>query len=144
MLWDLCPSAGVPVIWSSHPTDILWVLYDLPCLFVSWQIEELSLVGTLPAHQLKLPLLTYVFLIFYFSSVWTCTYTITRTSEWVSTLWRSCELFLSRDISWARRTSEISLPKTMNMISTDDHHELVLVFMLYYCWLDVDFNGLCI
>ncbi len=27
--------------------------------------------------------------------------------------------------------SEISLPKTMNMISTDDHHELVLVFMPY-------------
>ncbi len=56
---------------------------------------------------------------------------ITRTSEWVITLWRSCELFLCRDISWVRRTSEISLPKTMNMISTDDHHELVLVFMPY-------------
>ncbi len=25
--------------------------------------------------------------------------------------------------------SEISLPKTMNMFTTDDHHELVLVFM---------------
>ncbi len=47
---------------------------------------------------------------------------ITRTSEWVITLWRSCELFLHRDISRVRRTSEISLPKTMNMISTDDHH----------------------
>ncbi len=36
--------------------------------------------------------------------------------------------------------SEISLPKTMNMISTDDHHELVLVFMLYYDCLDIDFK----
>ncbi len=32
--------------------------------------------------------------------------------------------------------------KTMNMISTDDHQELVLVFMPYYYWLDIDFNGL--
>ncbi len=30
------------------------------------------------------------------------------------------------------RTREISLPKTMNRISTDDHHKLVLVFMSYY------------
>ncbi len=30
----------------------------------------------------------------------------------------------------------------MNMISTDDHNERVLVFMLYYSWLDIDFNGL--
>ncbi len=67
---------------------------------------------------------------------------ITRTSEWVITLWRSCELFFRRDIS--RVCSEISLPKTMNMISTDDQHELVLVFMPYYYWLDVDFNGLCV
>ncbi len=37
-----------------------------------------------------------------------------------------------------------SAPKTMNMISTDDHHELVLVCMSYYYWLDIDFNGLCI
>ncbi len=66
---------------------------------------------------------------------------ITRTSERVITLWRSCELFLHRDISRVRRTSEISLSKTMNMISTDDHHELVHVFMPYYYWLDVDFNG---
>ncbi len=29
---------------------------------------------------------------------------ITRTSEWVITLWRSFELFLRRDISWVRRT----------------------------------------
>ncbi len=56
----------------------------------------------------------------------------TSTSEWVITLWRSCELFLYRDISQVRRTSEISLPKTMNMISTNDHHKLVLVFMLHY------------
>ncbi len=69
---------------------------------------------------------------------------ITRTSEWVITLWRSCELFLYRDISWVRRTSEIFLPKTINMISTDDHHEVVIVFMPYHCWLDVDFNGLCV
>ncbi len=60
---------------------------------------------------------------------------ITRTKEWLITVWRSCELFLHRDIS---------LPKTMNMISTDDHHELVLVFMLYYYWMDVDFKGLCV
>ncbi len=59
---------------------------------------------------------------------------ITRTSEWVITLWRSWELFLRR---------EISLPKTMNMISTDDHDKLILVFMPYYYWLDIDFNGLC-
>ncbi len=26
----------------------------------------------------------------------------------------------------------------MNMISTDDHHEPVLVFMPYYYWLDID------
>ncbi len=32
-------------------------------------------------------------------------------------LWRSCELFLSRDISRVRRTSEISLPKTMNNLT---------------------------
>ncbi len=25
-----------------------------------------------------------------------------------------------------------------------DLHELVLVFMLYYYWLDIDFNGLCV
>ncbi len=73
-----------------------------------------------------------------------CHSLITRTSEWVITLWRSCELFLRRDISWVRRTSEISLPKTMNMIYTNDHHEFVLVFMPNYYWLDVDFNGLCV
>ncbi len=32
----------------------------------------------------------------------------------------------------------------MNMISTDDHHELVLVFMPYFYALDIDFNGLCV
>ncbi len=69
---------------------------------------------------------------------------ITRTSEWVITLWRSCELFLCRNISWVRRMCEISLPKTIHIISTDDHHELVLVFMQYYYWLDIDLNGLCI
>ncbi len=40
--------------------------------------------------------------------------------------------------------SEKSLPKTMNMISTDDHHDLVLVFMPYYYRLDIDFNGLSV
>ncbi len=45
--------------------------------------------------------------------------TVTRTSEWVITLWKSCELFLCRDISRVCRTSPISLPKTMNMISTE-------------------------
>ncbi len=40
--------------------------------------------------------------------------------------------------------SEISLPKTMNMISTDDHQEPVIVFMSYYYRLDVDFNGLSV
>ncbi len=56
---------------------------------------------------------------------------ITRTSEFVITLWRSCELFLCRDISQVCRTNEISLPKAMKMITTDDHHKilLVLVFM---------------
>ncbi len=53
-------------------------------------------------------------------------------SERVLTLGTSWELFLCRDISRVYRMSEISLPKTMNMISTDDHHELVLVFMLHY------------
>ncbi len=38
-----------------------------------------------------------------------CCNIITRTSEWVMILWRSCELFLCRDISWVCRTSEISL-----------------------------------
>ncbi len=56
---------------------------------------------------------------------------ITRTSEQVITLWRSCELYLCRNISRVCRMSEISLLKTMNMISTYDHHELVLVFMPY-------------
>ncbi len=41
------------------------------------------------------------------------------------------------------QTHEISLPKTMNMISTDKHHELVLVFMMYYYWFDIEFNSLC-
>ncbi len=58
---------------------------------------------------------------------------ITRTSECVITLWRSCELLLYKDISRVRRMSEISLLKTMNnMISTDDHHKLVLVLMPCY------------
>ncbi len=33
--------------------------------------------------------------------------------------------------------------KTMNMISTDDHQELVLVFMPYYYWYDIGFKVLC-
>ncbi len=32
----------------------------------------------------------------------------------------------------------------MNMISIDDLQDLVLVFMSYYYWLDIDFNGLCV
>ncbi len=32
----------------------------------------------------------------------------------------------------------------MNMISTDNYHEIVLVFMLYYDWLDINFNDLCV
>ncbi len=60
------------------------------------------------------------------------------------TLWRSCEIFLCRDISHVHSTNEISLPKTMNMISIDDHHELVLVFIPYYYLLNIDFNGLCV
>ncbi len=56
---------------------------------------------------------------------------ITRTSEGVITLCRSCELFLNRDISRICRTSEISPPKTMNVSSTDDHHDCVLGF--YAC-----------
>ncbi len=53
-------------------------------------------------------------------------------------------LFLYRNISQICRMREISLPKTMNMISTDDHYEFVLVFMLYYYWFDIAFNGLCL
>ncbi len=49
---------------------------------------------------------------------------------------KSCELFLCRDISQVCRTSKKSLPKIMNMISTDNHHELVLVFMPYYYWFE--------
>ncbi len=33
---------------------------------------------------------------------------ITRTSKSVTTLWRSCELFLHRDISRVRRTRDIT------------------------------------
>ncbi len=38
---------------------------------------------------------------------------ITRTNEWVITLWTSCALFLCRDISLILRNHEISLPKTI-------------------------------
>ncbi len=34
--------------------------------------------------------------------------------------------------------------KTMNTISTDGHHDLVLVVIPYYHWLDIAFNGLCL
>ncbi len=76
--------------------------------------------------------------------LWHCfyTFTITRISEWVITRWRSFELYLCRNIAWVHRMSEISQPKTMNIISTDDHREPVLIFMSYYCWFDVDFNVL--
>ncbi len=54
-------------------------------------------------------------------------------------------MFVCRDISLVLHTHKISLPKTMNMISTDDYHEFILVFMLYYyCFAIIDFKGLCV
>ncbi len=55
-------------------------------------------------------------------------------------------MFLHRDISRVRRTSEISLPKTMNMISTDDHHELVttidwMSILMVYVYNFKEFTG---
>ncbi len=48
---------------------------------------------------------------------------ITSTSEWVITLWRSCELFFRRDISRVHRMSEISYQKqwtrSSQMITTN-------------------------
>ncbi len=35
--------------------------------------------------------------------------------------------------------SEISIPKSINMICTDDH-ERFLIFMLHYYLFDIDFN----
>ncbi len=49
-------------------------------------------------------------------------------------------IVLQRDISQVRRMIEITLPKTINMISIDDHHKLVLVFMPH--WFDINFNVL--
>ncbi len=49
---------------------------------------------------------------------------------------------MHRDISLVCGTSEISYTKTMNIIFTDDHHKLV--FMPYYYWLEIDFNGLSV
>ncbi len=46
------------------------------------------------------------------------------------------ELFLHRDISLVLRTREISLPKTMNMISTDDHTNL----FLFLCRTTIDWT----
>ncbi len=73
----------------------------------------------------------------YITFRWGGGFNITRTSEWVITLWRSCELFLCS-------MSEISQQNTMNMIYTDDHHKIVLVFMTYYYWLDIDFIMVCV
>ncbi len=63
------------------------------------------------------------------------------------TMWRSCELFLHSDISQVHRTSEISLPKTMNMIfpcviatnlllfSCHTIIDLIFILMIYvYDW----------
>ncbi len=121
--WSVSILPWDDVYLHGHWSCKLWNIYD----FVSSQTSENRSVT----------------LVFGKYCVWVH-YHITRTSEWVITLWRSCESFLHRDISRVRMTSEISLPKTMNMISIDDHHELVLVFMLYYFWLDIDFNGLCV
>ncbi len=68
---------------------------------------------------------------------------ITRTSKLVITLWRPCELFLCRDNSLDLWIHEISLPKTIHVIFTDDHHERFLGFVPYYYWFDIDFNDLC-
>ncbi len=51
---------------------------------------------------------------------------------------------ICRDMSWVNKTSEISLPKTMNMICTEWSPQTCSCFMPYYYWLDIDFNGLCI
>ncbi len=40
--------------------------------------------------------------------------------------------------------SKISLPKTINMICTDNHQKHVFVFMPYNYCFDIDFNGLCV
>ncbi len=48
--------------------------------------------------------------------------------------WSLCDIMLivlCKDIFRVHRTSEISLPKTMNMISTDDHHEFVLMVYVH-------------
>ncbi len=31
----------------------------------------------------------------------------------------------------------------MNMISSNDHHELILVYITYYSWFDIDVNVIC-
>ncbi len=50
------------------------------------------------------------------------------------------ELFLCRDISSVRSTNEVSLHKNNEPdLQTRIHHELVLVFMLYYfCFIDIN------
>ncbi len=52
---------------------------------------------------------------------------------WIGSMW---------DIAWLHRISEISFPKPMNIISTVDYNELVIVFMLYNYFCDVDFSVL--
>ncbi len=61
-------------------------------------------------------------------------------NKWVSDFFMEIMwIVFRRDISRVHRTNEISLPKTMNMIFTDDQHKFVLVFMPYYYWLDMIF-----
>ncbi len=132
------------------------LLYD-PLLFLLIYVNHIRLHNTLSYSLYSLYFFTllilkfiysyvhyYMFIYDYYYPALGALNIITRTSEWVITLWRSCELFLSRDMSRGHRMSEISLPKTIHMISTDDHHELVLVFIPYYYWLDIDFNVLCV
>ncbi len=55
-------------------------------------------------------------------------YLVTNLCQCV-TLQRSCWLFFLWIFLWVHRISEICLPKTMNMISKSDPHELVLVIV---------------
>ncbi len=65
---------------------------------------------------------------------------IARTNKCSICLWRTHELFLHRDVWWVQRMSQISLPQTMNVFSTDRLNMSVLLFLLHtiylmdFCW----------
>ncbi len=76
-------------------------------------------------------------------------HTITRTSGWVITLWRSCELLLCFWIFHESkgRAKYIHIKNNehdLHIVISTDYHELVLVFMTYYYWFYIDFNDLCV